>query len=638
MPDIYILHSADTSDHLFADTVAAGLHDLPAKPVLLAADKLLAQYRERRQIPVVGQSATILPGDMVVLLSEALLVDAALREALVAAGGGTSMVDFRHYYICRGTTPQEVKSRFPDLAPIYENVMLRTEAELAVVLDDLRRSFTISIPTFKELFGRGMVLILGTAVALALAQLGHLYKLRLVLPATLTFLLYMQAGATLTAVLVAVCFYVVGLGMSRISPLDLWPWPGRCWRWPASPSPRRWLQPVMPLGPLAYVGATSGAAVTIFTGDGNWFLYPFLAGVALQAVIDTVCIRRQVARLGRLAAGEIPDPPANETTCDHAHLQAAMTSWLAVRVSNLITTFAPLIVVAIVATVGAMTFSWQYAFAWLAAFAAGALAPTILAATWHAADREAIRLHGLTTRHLDRIGQHYRQVGTYGMPFNLGVEEGALTSFTVEQKNELRRFAFLQRIAAENSLRPWSTPHDFVFISYVWSDEEQLKIAERLDGTLAAAGTLSFRDKRAILDPYAAWREQIALALMQCTHFFIIVSPGIKSGQVVLREIQTVVYRWHLEMSPAVICIADPSVVRQLREDPETPLNVRFLLSCCPHMTPEAAADVRQVREIVEYTRRQGKWKDWGLMISVAAARHRIFRMPGIVRDRQSGS
>jgi hypothetical protein len=637
IPDIHVLHSADALDHRLADTVAASLHDLPAKPVLLPAEKLVAQYRERRQIPVVGHVATIVPGDMVVVLSETLLRDAAQREAMIAAADGTSLVDFRHYYICRGITPEEVRARFPDLALIYENVLLRSEDELPAVLEDIKRSFTKSIPTFKEHFGRGIVMILGTSVALALSRLGHIYTFRLVLATGLALLLYVQGNATLTAVLVAACFYTVGLGMSRIRPLDLWPWPGRCWRWPVSPGPRRWLQPVTPIGPLAFAGAACGAAAAMLTGHRDWLWKTLIGAVALQAVIDTVCMRRELARIVRLAAGEIPDPPKNETTCDPAQLHAALTSWLAVRLSNLMKTFAPLVVVAIIAAIGAMTFSKQYALAWLAAFAAGALAPTIIAATWLAADREVIRSKGLTTQHLARIGQTYRDVGVDGVPFNLGVDDEALASFDEAQKNELRRFAFHQRIGPDQSFRPWFTPHDFAFISYVWSDEATLNLAERLDGTLAAAGIPSFRDKRGILDPYAAWREEIALALTRCTHFFIIVSPGIKTAQVVLREIQTVVYRWRLEMSPAVICIADPNDVPTLRNDPKTDLNVRFLLSCCPYLTPEAATDARQVREIVEYTRRQGKWKDWGAMMSLAAARHQILMMPGIVRDRQSG-
>ena len=83
-------------------------------------------------------------------------------------------------------------------------------------------------------------------------------------------------------------------------------------------------------------------------------------------------------------------------------------------------------------------------------------------------------------------------------------------------------------------------------------------------------------------------------------------------------------------MMPAVICVADPDEARALRDDPQTPLDVRFLLTCCPRMTPAEAIDPKRLRYIIDLTRRQGKWSDWLATLSPMSGR-RILRMPGIV-------
>ena len=637
VPDIYILHSGDASEQAVANKLATELGALRASPVLMTADELVARYRERGRLPVVGPFTGILPGTVIALLSDTMLGNVDRRAALLATVAGTSLLDFRHYFICLGTTPQEVRDRFPDLALIYENVMLRTESDLRTVIEDVKRNFSRHIPGFWDSAGEGIKLILGTLVALVLSQISRIYSLRLPLAVALAVLLYMQVSLTLTVALVVVCFYVVGLGLSRIDPLDLWPWLGLLWKWSASLDPLHSPHAsLLGLGPVVFAGAISGATAAMIMWRWTPFAIGLAAGLVVQALTDRVCVFRGLGRLRQARASYPADLPEDETACDQDHLREAMRSCLILRNFNLRIVFGSLLVVSFVSVVCAARFPWPLAFVWLAAFTLGTLTPTVIAVAWLAADASAMRVHGLTKMHLLRTGEVYRQVGRARMPYALGIDDASLATFSDQEKEDLTGFAFLQRIPAGQSLRGWFMPRDFAFVSYVWSDKQRLNTAERLDETLRKIGIPSFRDTRAIQDPFGAWREHISSALMRCTHFFLVVSPGIKNGQVVLREIETVIQRWHLEMLPAVICVVDPEDAHKLRHDHQVPLQVRFLLTCCPQMTIAEAADPQRVRYILEYARRQGKWNDWLTMLSPAAARHRILRMPGIVRAAES--
>jgi hypothetical protein len=630
-PNIYILHSEDAPDISLARTIKGDLSELEANLVPITADELVLRYQDSMRIPEVGQAARILQGTVIAILSETMLSDASRRIALVAAVGGRSFIDFRRYFICRGTTPQEIRARFPDLAPIYENVMLRLESDLWNVVEDLKHHFIARTPSFWGPTLDGIKLILGTLIAIVLAQVGRIHSLRLLLAAALAVLLYMQASPALTLPLILVCVYVVGLGLSRIDPLDLWPWLGRCWKWPASFDPRDSQHaPLVPFGPLALAGTVSGAIAMTTTGQRAPLAVGFISGLALQVATNVVCIFRVKIRL-RQSRDSLPAHlPEDDTSCDPDHLREAMRSCLILRKSNLMV-FWSLLIVSAVSAVGAARSPWPLAFAWLAVFALGVLTPTVSAISWYAATRAAIRGFGLTTMFLRRTRGAYHGRGRGWTPYALGIDEPSLIAFTKEEKEELKRFVFLQRITSGQSLRRWFVPRDSVFVSYVWSDEENTRTAERLDETLRQIGTHSFRDTRAIQDPFAAWREHISLALLHCTHFFLVVSPGIKNGQVVLREIETVVQRWYTEMLPSVTCVVNPDNVRELHDDPQMPLQVRFLLTCCPQMTFLEAENPKRVRYIIEHTRRQGKWNDWLTLLSPMAARYRILRMPGIV-------
>lgn len=634
-PDIYIIHAVNEAEKALARNIVDNLGKLSARPVLLSAAELVARYRERTRS--FGRFGGILPGTVIGLFSESMLRDSDQRTALLSSVEGTSIIDFRHHFICLGITPQEVQRRFPDLAPIYENVMLRSESELESVIQDVRSNFSQRIPGFWEVARPGYRIALGMVVALLLAQLGRIYGLRLILAGLLAVMLYMRANQMTMAVVLAISFFAVGLGLNRIDPLDLWPWLGTRWKWPASLDSLHSPRPAV-LGPLVFTSTIFGGAATMITGNRTPLGIGLIVGIVLQAVTDALCESRGMRRL-RAARARYPSDLAKDgRTCDSGNLREALRSCLIVRNFDLTVVGGSLVILLFVSLIAAARFTWIHGFVWLATLIFGAISPSISAASFAFASGPIIRLQGLTDTHLSRIRRPFEKTGgRRPITYAQGIDDVRLPTFAQneEERKEFLQFPFLQRIPAAQSLRLWFTPPDFAFISYVWVDAQNCNTAELLDLALTQSEIPHFRDIQSIADRFDVWRKHVAVALASCTHFFLVVSPGIRLGQVVHREVETAIQRLSLEMLPAVICVVNPEEAHTLLNDYTTPLPVRVLLASCPQITTAEAADPRLVRYIVEQTRRQGKWNDWLTMLSPAAARERILRMPGLVREKE---
>ncbi len=627
---IYILHSGDKADETAAHSIALQLGNLPATPVVLTADQLIARHRELSSLPTVGSIAGILLGTVIAILSEAMLHDADRRAALLAAIAGSSFVSFRHYFVCRGIAPSELISRFPDIAPIYENVMLRTESDLPLVIADVKQRFSRTIPAFWRRLGQGLRVFWGTLFALFLFQINRIFALRFFLVAALAVLLFTNFSQALVVTLTAVSFFVVGLGLNMLAPLDLWPWLGKHSRWSVSFD---WFHStqfsIVPSGVFLGTGALVGAIVSMRTKHLGPLTVCIVSGFILQGVLDMACGVAAVVRFRRDRARYPADLPIDDLTCQADRLQNAMKSCFLQRQFNLTVVFAPLALLCFVAVENASALSRRFLPVWLASFTLGLFTHSLFGAALFAATAPVTRLRALTQSFLVRQGMAIRRRRGAEPSARFQIDEADLSGFAEEERGELRRFFFRQCQPAQ--LARWFPPRDFVFISYVWSDEENVRLAQRMDEAFKATGIDFFRDTRAIDDPFAAWREHISLALIKCTHFFVVISAGIKHGQVVLKEVETVMQRLHLERMPSVVCVANSETARLLLADRQVPLSVRLLLSCCPRVSTSDAADSRMLRYMVEQTRRQGKWIDWLTTLSPVAARHRILRMPGIV-------
>ena len=179
-----------------------------------------------------------------------------------------------------------------------------------------------------------------------------------------------------------------------------------------------------------------------------------------------------------------------------------------------------------------------------------------------------------------------------------------------EQKLVLQWLGNIRIGLRARSFRRWSPAPDYAFISYAWADDAQTSVASAIADACAGAGIEHFLDKVALKSREGVFRMPLATGLARSTHVFVVVTPGLASGQVVRREIQMAMGRWRGELLPAVICVVEPGVCEQLATDPSVPVAIRFLLRFCPQMTPAEASQPALVRYVVELTRRQGKWSD----------------------------
>lgn len=629
---IRIVHGGDARDRVLAESIAGKLTGLPEIPELMTADELIAWDRQREKLPGIARSAWVLPANIIFLLSESMVATADRRAAMVRATAGTVMLQFRDYFVCVGVAPQDLQDRYPDLGPIYENVMLRSESELPEVIEDFRNHFTAAIPGIWGNAGTGCLMMFSALLGIIAAQIGKIYSVRLLLMAGLALLLYFQNSGWLTITVMTACVYLAGFGLSRILPLDLWPWLGTRWKWTRSLDlPRLSQGALLTYGPVTYAGVIAALTAWKLSSVQHLPWTIFFSALCLQWIIDVVCTFRVARRILRIKSRFPTDLAPDATACKPEVLQGAMVSCHTIRGANLLFSFYSLILVAILVAVGAPRFPWSYSALWIAAFGAGIWTPTLVALVWLGGERASKRVEGLTRKGLSRHPKVFQPPHRPKMPWAFGLQEPNAARFSEEEQTQLLDFAFLHRLGLGHSLRGWFRRRDFAFVSYVWSDEKLDKAATALDTRLRENGTETFRDTRAIRDPFAAWRDQIAYALSDCTHFFLVVTPGIIHGQVVLREIDTVIRRWYLEMAPAVICVVDPDVARDLCANPQVPLLVRFLLASSPQMTPSEAANPDLLKYLVEYTRRQGKWGDWLTMLSARASKHRILKMPGLL-------
>jgi len=182
-------------------------------------------------------------------------------------------------------------------------------------------------------------------------------------------------------------------------------------------------------------------------------------------------------------------------------------------------------------------------------------------------------------------------------------------------------------------MRPWRTPNDYVFISYAWRDDPGSEVSTQIAEACRVAGIKYFLDKRNRANGRDSFRRSLASCLGKSTHFFLVVSPNITRGHVVIREIEMAMTRWAFEITPTIICVVDPCLAAEFRRDARLPLALRFLLTFCPQMTAAEAAEPALVRYIVELTRREGKLHDWLPLLSPGTTVGQAMRMAGIADE-----
>jgi len=209
-------------------------------------------------------------------------------------------------------------------------------------------------------------------------------------------------------------------------------------------------------------------------------------------------------------------------------------------------------------------------------------------------------------------------------------ERSAIAAFAPDEQRRAANWLLANRkVLGRYALRPWTAAPDYAFISYAWRDDPDVGAASRVADACKSAGIECFLDKSNLASLQGLFRPPVAAAVARCTHFFLVISANVGAARVVGREIDMAMTRWILEMLPPIVCVAEPGVAERVRADPQTPFRLRFLLTFCPAMTPAEAADPARLRSMVEFTRREGKLRDWMILLSPGSVFSRAARVSG---------
>src|SRR4051812_24648392 len=104
--------------------------------------------------------------------------------------------------------------------------------------------------------------------------------------------------------------------------------------------------------------------------------------------------------------------------------------------------------------------------------------------------------------------------------------------------------------------------------------------------------------------------------MLRATHVVIVIAGGVSPDRIIVREFREILLRWYFELLPSVICVVQPGVARELRANRATPLELRFILTWCPRLTPEEATDRDILAYILRQRRRTGRLGDVMTLVS----------------------
>ncbi|MGD9691092.1 MAG: TIR domain-containing protein [Phycisphaerales bacterium] len=577
-----------------------------------------------------------LAGTHIVVLSPALVQSAAACSLLQRAIKIITVEPLRYYVICRGVEPKRALEDQKELQFLFDNTTAVDAGALPTLVADLREYLTKilpklggSFPLVKLVAGLAQHLA-STAAARILPLFTLAFMLGFLAPLAVAATFFWDGPSTLRMALSAWCAYCAGFAINELFALDFWPWAGSAWKL---------RQPLrsedfsdLPIGNEAVgplVTAATGLSAIIASHTEMVAIVAF--GLAMGAVLQTGvdAMGRERARRGPGFAW--PRAPVHSglavsgAAADPTTLSRAVGWCLSSRRWTVKATTMKLLWFLLPVGVVLWRAPLSAAIAAVAAFLFGLMVCPFLT-RWKLALDSFLRRHtGLTERHIEALESRLARLDVKVPPEMSGVEDEKLIGFTEQERATARRWATMNALATISGCqRTWRAPRVRAFVSYAWTGDPGYQAAANLVATLQTCRVPCFLDRHEIASPFENWRTRVYHGVMHCTHLFLLISPNLMRAAIVRRELITVFQRWHLEQTPAVICVAPPALAESMRSDARVPLEVRFALAWCPVMSLEEARDPELVAALLEQRRRQGRFRDLTLALSPSTAREQL--------------
>jgi len=550
----------DREDRELADRIAKAVEEY-AEATLIDVDGL-DRADERGEKRKEG-----FPGTPVFIVSSSMVSKDYYRAKLIDAAPLARMPGHMAFYICRGIRFSELKKQYPDLDPLFDQIMVGEEGDVDEMLDELQEYTSHKEELTRVPRGFLLKSVLGMVFLPAARVLYYTYYVAFPASiATICFLLISPPQRIVWAdVIACIALYGTGFCLNRLNALDFWPWLGRRWRLPSLDAPL-----------------------------GKLYSAPLDARSSFRWLADLCPLR--------------PLEDSSHAYSTEEDLRFAVSAWFGLirRARNLkLFQLLFLTIPAVAFLVDRPPTTWAWA---VVSLMFGFVVPTLFLLTSDWIRKLAYLSIGLDSSELERTEEFFRPKGEL---MGGAIQLKGLSHPQARQKHQEESWALIHSAGSFSVRRSWFRRRDCAFISYAWADEAEQPVAEKLRGIVEGLEVECFFDRDRIRSKFSAWRSRVSLHLLDCTHVFLVLGRHVLGGQVVRREIQMSVQRWHTEVLPAVICVAEPDVVQQLRDDPTIPPELRFILDWCPRLTYEEAADPAVVEHLLRQRRRQGLFRDW---------------------------
>jgi|GEM_PF-7089685 len=456
--------------------------------------------------------------------------------------------------------PKEIQksiASFHDLDELIDKVMIGNENDLPVLLKELRDYVSTFRKNRFSLMVNFSVFFLIALIITSANLFFRIYFLSFLAPVILIYCLLAASSLqhSWETGLAYISLFALGFRLNLLPACDFWPWLGRRWQLPE-------LEPHFNL----HMQSDS-------TPSKSWL-----------SLLCSLPAEKHILH----------------SQCSPEELKWAIQAWL----GTLRRTFArQVFILPLLLVPAAVTLKYQ---SWLTA-ATGA-APLLLGLLFPP-------LYYWAAYHLEQMSSNTEGISREHLQWTDELYESHHPGICKILPWARMRDIALEQFSDSPKKRAWLPLRDNAFISYAWADENDKSIAPHIAGVFKDIGVDFFYDREDIQEKFSAWRSLVSKGLLNCTHLFIVIGKKVHGGRVINREARFSLQRWGREFFPAILCVVNPSDAEALLKDTDLPIELRFILECCPRLTLDQIRDSETVRHILCQRRRQGLLRDWFTLV-----------------------